>query len=267
MISGDMDLVGSGGSIHCNGNLTISGNPDISENATATGTYTEGGNPDIGGYSGGSYPTETISPIRAIDYRPNADYVMQANGHMTLLNGTLVCDASSDNTACVNLGYAWQYIGSNGWQYRRQLGSGEYRQQDLVFRDGRQDLGQSGQQPERPDRYDHLDPEHRHQWQPDGRSRLHTVKRPTVCLFVADRDLVISGSMRQIGAEARILVHEQLKISGSAWIFGTIEAENVGSASGLVDSHEFSSSAIITNSGSLSGGGFMISAWREIRSP
>ena len=54
IISGNATLTGTNGGVHANGNLEITGSPDIAENATAGGTYTATGSPSIGGMSGGS---------------------------------------------------------------------------------------------------------------------------------------------------------------------------------------------------------------------
>ena len=53
-ISGNATFTGSQGGVHANGDLDISGNPNIAGDALAAGSYTESGNPTIGGISGGA---------------------------------------------------------------------------------------------------------------------------------------------------------------------------------------------------------------------
>ena len=58
----------------------MSGNPIISQNATASVTYINSGTPTIGGESGDGFPTVPVPAIRAIDYKPQADYILTSAG-------------------------------------------------------------------------------------------------------------------------------------------------------------------------------------------
>ena len=121
-VTGNPTITGTQGGIHANDDLDISGNPDIAQDATATDGYSESGLPSIGGLSGGGYASLTIPPVAAIDYKPNADFILNSTGQMTDQVGTVICDASGDNNACVTAGYDWVFGGAAGWS---APGSGE----------------------------------------------------------------------------------------------------------------------------------------------
>ena len=77
LISGSPTFTGTSAGIHANGNLTISGSPQISgqivngivvtkADAEASGTYTvRGGAPTVTGYAGGGQPQQSINSLNA----------------------------------------------------------------------------------------------------------------------------------------------------------------------------------------------------------
>lgn len=76
LISGSPTFTGTSAGIHANGNLTISGSPQISgqivngivvtkADAEASGTYTATGSPAVTGYAGGGQPQQTINSLNA----------------------------------------------------------------------------------------------------------------------------------------------------------------------------------------------------------
>jgi hypothetical protein len=75
-------IPGTGGSVHSNGDLAVTGSADISQDATAAGGFAATGNPTIGGESGGAYGITTFDPIHAIDHLPRADYILQEDGRI-----------------------------------------------------------------------------------------------------------------------------------------------------------------------------------------
>ena len=147
-ISGNSTFTGSQGGVHANGDLDVSGSPNIAENAMAGGTYTESGSPTIGGSSGGGQGSMPIPPVAAIDYRPDADFILNSAGQMTDQAGTVICDASASNDACEVMGYGWVYD-PPGWK----IGGGYRHGRYLLRRGARDDLGEPRQpwKPPRPD--------------------------------------------------------------------------------------------------------------------
>lgn len=93
-ISGNPTIQGSGGSIHTNANLTMNGNPDISQSATASGSYNTPGDPTVGAGSGGGVPTEELPDVTISDYKQYADYVMGSDGIVRDGSGNQIFDAS-----------------------------------------------------------------------------------------------------------------------------------------------------------------------------
>ncbi len=79
-INGNPTIDGTSGSVHTNEDLTITGNPYISENATASGWITIAGNPTIGGDVRERTPEQWIPHVRAADYRDIAEYVLTRDG-------------------------------------------------------------------------------------------------------------------------------------------------------------------------------------------
>ncbi len=114
-ISGNPLITGTQGGVHANDDLDISGNPDIAQDATASDNYGVSGSPSIGGISGGGHVTLPIPPVAAIDHKAHADFILNSTGQMTDQAGTVICDASADNSACETTGYDWVYMGVNGW--------------------------------------------------------------------------------------------------------------------------------------------------------
>jgi hypothetical protein len=80
VVNGNPTISGSLGSVHTNANLSVLGNPTIAHNATATGTYTQQGNPTIGGISGGGRPRMRIPTITLELFRGLADYELRRDG-------------------------------------------------------------------------------------------------------------------------------------------------------------------------------------------
>ena len=114
-VDGNASVLGTHGNVHSNAALEVGGSADIDGNATASGGYTEIGNPDIGGSTSGSAPGLPVIDIHAVDYRYLADLVLTSGGVITDLIGGVICDASADAGACVTAGYTWRYDGADGW--------------------------------------------------------------------------------------------------------------------------------------------------------
>ena len=83
-------------------------------------------------------------------------------------------------------------------------------------------------------------------------------------LFVTDKDLKMAGGKDQVGAEAQILVREQLSLLGNTSLRGQIVIENTASTSDLVTDNRVGGNAMLTNNGTLVGTGFAATGWREL---
>ena len=202
-ISANATFTGSQGGVHANGDLDISGNPTIAENATAGGTYTESGNPTIGGISGGGQGSMPIPPVAAIDYKPNADFILNSTGQMTDPAGAVICDASVSNDACEVLGYGWVYD-SPGWKFDGNSGTdGTY------YVEGPATISGNPGNPATPIALTIIAED---SIEISGRPDL--IPDTPELMFVTDGDLKISNRPTMpLTVEGAILVHEQLDIS------------------------------------------------------
>ena len=247
-ISGNPAVLGAQGSVHSNQNLLISGNPNIAENATASGTYIlTGASASIGGQSGGSFPNLPIPPIRAIDHRSKADFILNNDGTMTTV--------STDTTAsCSPCAGAWEFSGGD-WRISGNtaptigtyyvegtatitggIGSPGSPAQLSIIAEGSVEL--SGNPHLRPD-----SPE---------------------LLLVTDGDLKIAGTVTSVTAEGQILVREQLMLAGNPDLAGQILIEDAANVSPLVISNTISGNPTVTYNGISGTVGFSVSAWRRV---
>ncbi len=103
LISGNPTLTGSCGSVHANGDLEISANPNIQVDATASGAYTNGGSPVIGGASGSGYDDAFVPLLNPPDYEQYADYKLKSDGKVYDSNDNEIHDVNVSN---------WE-----GWSY------------------------------------------------------------------------------------------------------------------------------------------------------
>lgn len=259
-ISGNPTIGGANGSVHSNGNLTISGSPNITRNATASGNYSTTGNPTIGGLSGGGRPNLTIPPVNAADHRALADFILQSDGRMTTQDETnVICNAAVDNNACRDLGYGWRYsaagpswdlndnnpLNATGTYYVEgdasisgSPGSALVPLAISIIAEG--DIEITGNPNLRPDL-----PE---------------------LMLVTNADLRIAGTLEQpIAFEGQMLVREQLSITGHPTLAGQILVENAANLSNVVLSNNISGNPTIIYNGIVGTNTFVVVGWREIR--
>ena len=259
-VGGNPSILGANGSIHANDELYMSGNPIISENATASVAYSSSGSPTIGGESGGGFPIVPVPAIRAIDYKPQADYILTSAGTMTDQGGAVICNAWADNDACKNAGYMWKFEGASGWNIpNMEIGAAGDNATYYLETDAKMS-GNPGTLAD-PLNITII-----------TEGFLEVSGNPTLeadtpgLLFVTDKDLVIAGNVTQVGAEAGILVHEQFKMSGNpSSLSGNIIIEDGPDVTGLATENLISGNPSITSSnagGMISG--FTVTGWREL---
>ena len=261
-INGNPTIIGSQGGVHANADLDISGNPSIATTATASDSYSVSGNPDIGGFSGGGYPQQSIPPVAAIDYKAVADYILTSSGVVTTQAGTPTCDASGDNDACKDL-YGWTFD-DPGWKLGANNGA-----DGTFYIEGPATISGNPGSPADPLALTII---------AEGSIEIsgnpHLTPETPALMFVTDGDLKINGFLRMpLANEGLMLVHEQLSISGNATLSGQIIVEDAEDNSGLVDENSISGNPTISYNGTIEGGGgggggvavVTLSAWREVR--
>ena len=255
-VEGNAGVLGTNGHVHSNAALEVGGNADIDGNATASGGYTENGSPDIGGSTSGSAMSLYVIDIYAADYRYLADLVLTIGGVITDLIGGVICDASADAGACETAGYTWRYDGAAGWS-ANSLGANAdnrtfYAETDLtitgnigtvanpwnltLIAEGNIDISGNG-----------------------------TIEADSPgLLFVTDQDLHFIGGKDQVGAEAQILIREQVFLGGNVSLRGELVIEDAAQISSLVTSSRIGGNVTVTNNGTLIGTSFRVGSWREI---
>ena len=256
-ISGNATFTGSQGGLHVNGDLSISGDANIAGDALAAGSYEESGNPTIGGSSGGGAEVVSISPVAAIDHKPSADFILKSTGQMTDPAGEVICDASSSNDACEQMGYGWVYD-PPGWKFNDAGADGTY------YVEGPATISGSPGSPGNPIALTIIAED---SIEISGNPNI-TPDTPEL-MFVTDGDLKInSDTVMPLTVEGAILVHEQLDIGGEAVLSAQITVEDAVNNSSLVTENKISGSATFSYTGTLGGGGAQLltrSAWREVR--
>jgi hypothetical protein len=266
-INGNPSIVGDWGGIHSNANLTLTGNPTVTRDATATSTFTSTGTPTIGGMAAGGQPLIPIPAVNAWTRRADADFVLTVgnaavggrvhgpfNPDGTL--GPMLCNAFGNNQNC-QAAYGWEYDpGNSGWKVSgNDLLNGTYYVRGNVTISG--NPGNSGLPKV-------LTVLAEGNIEVSGTPRL-TPDTPGL-MFVTDRDLKLNGNMEMAGAiEGAILVGEQMEISGNPILFGYIWIDNASNVSNLVISTAISGNPTITYNGGSGANTFEVSGWREIR--
>jgi hypothetical protein len=257
-IQGNVSIEGTNGSVHANNELELNGSTTISVDATATYGYSESGNPTVGGQTGAGRPQIPIPPISALDYKPQADYILQNDGVMVDQGGATICDASADGNACEDAGYLWKFDGSDGWQLNTndQAVAGNHH---TYYVEG--DATISGSPGSNADPLD---------ISIIAEGSISVTGSPVIeantpaLLFVTDLDLKIAGDLQQVGAEARILVHEQLKVTGNASLAGEILIEDASGLGSMVIENSFGGNITITNNETMAARVFGVRGWREV---
>ena len=122
-VSGDMELCGDCGSVHTNQNMDISiGAPEICHNATASGTFADGGT--IHGESGDSFPLVPIPTINPYDdiFVPSPDIFTHLGCGVPTAgdpgNSKYFALIGDNNKGKVFKAY-WDFVNDDKWTWKR----------------------------------------------------------------------------------------------------------------------------------------------------
>ena len=83
-------------------------------------------------------------------------------------------------------------------------------------------------------------------------------------LFVTDGDLDITGNVTTHGP-GQILVHEQIRLSGSPFLDVQIIVENATSVDPLVEANSIGGTTVLVYNGGLGAGLLTVNGWRDVR--
>ena len=230
-ISGNPTIRGNNGTVHANGNLTISGSPNISQNVLAGGSVNVSGSSVIGGTTLSGTATIDIPPVAPEFYRGNADYELRNGGWgFDVVNGTLT-QLDEFN--------GWQW-GGDGWSL-----SGSSGYNGTYYIEGDAEVSGSPGSQANPWRVTII---------ATGSIKIsgNPYMQPETpdLLFVAGRDIKI-GANANLDYEGAILAHEQIQIHGAPSIEGAMIAEDAENISDLVTENDIIGNATITYNGNL----------------
>ncbi len=242
-MNGNVDILGTDGSVHSNGGLTITGGAaSMTGTVTASGTYT--GSP---AGSGGAPPLPVME-IHASDYLAYADFILTSAGTMTNQAGTVLCAEAPCND--------WDFDysgGGGGWSLNSTPTTGTY------YVEGNVTVTGSPGSPSVPVQITIIA-----EGSIDISGSPHLTPDTEGIFLITDGDLEISGNL-EMHAAGQILVHEQVKITGSVEIIGQLIVEDAAILSDLVTENELNGNVNITYNGGLNTNVYGVSGWRDIR--
>jgi hypothetical protein len=252
-INGGVEIVGSGGGVHANGNFDKTGASGAFDGELSTsGEYLgseslvdSDGNPKTIAEGVRDKP---IPEVRASDYRSRADFVLTDTGTITNQAGALSPAAQNCLKACNGWTFSpgtgtWSF-GSGGvtsatyYVEGNVTSSGNPTTHITVIAEG--DIDLSG-----------------------GTMTPHTPE----LLFVTDGDLGIRNldAAVDITAQGQMLVHGQIDIYGNVDLAGQLIVEDTPGAGNLTDSNDIGGSVTITYNGGLGSHMYGIAGWRDVR--
>ncbi|HVL34026.1 MAG TPA: hypothetical protein VM600_10675 [Actinomycetota bacterium] len=227
-VSGNVEVSGLGGTVHSNGDLTISGNPTIAQHATASGQYLETGRPTIGGDKGGGYSARAMPVVDVLSLRSLTEYDLCPDATVRATSPA-VCGGSVLGTGLVAGWNGWRYAGTT-W---RQSGNTTIDGGFFVHWAGVDIAGSPGS-PANPWRATivvegvHVGPaitsgDVTISGNPSMRARASGVQ------VVADRDLVVTGNPT---LEGLMMAGEHVRIAGTPRVTGSIVAAGIADTAG-----------------------------------
>lgn len=251
--TGNIHIRGTSGSVHANGNLTLSGNAaDVSKDATSTGTFSANQNWHAGGSQGGGRPTINVPDIHASDYIGLADYKLvtvtvngvQTGKVQTLQNGVWT---NCSTAACTSTGFTWS--GGNWSITGNSAGTGTYYVEGNVTISGNPNGGGNGNNATNLAlsviATGSINITGTPKFTPENSAKIQ---------FVTDKDLTIGGNTDldddRTTVEGQIMVREQVSITGNPEFQGRVIVQNVTSTGGLT-TNSISGNPTITYNGTL----------------
>ena len=231
-ISGNPGIAGDCGSVHANGNLDLSGDPNINVNATASGTYTAGGSPTVGGIFGGSLPNVNIPLLDPTEYEQYADFVLAADGNVYDANGDIISGGLPE----------WSYS-TPKWDL-----SGNSATDGFYYIEGDATISGNPGSPGTPWQVTIVATGH---IEISGNPRFVNLKNPLDPIdiqnifMLAGTDVKWNGNPTQ-NVEGFIYATEQIDLSGNPSINGAILAYNAPSIDGLISENKISGNPTIT---------------------
>jgi hypothetical protein len=251
-LTGDSNITGSCGTIQANGHLNVQGSTYVTLSVNATDGISNPEKLDSPSINANGH-SMAVPEITPESYKSLADYILSSDGKVTDKNGNLVADTSKGQswngwkmTKGIQGNTSWQLSGNdtlNGVTLYVEGDASVIGDPSLTYTDGWQvsiiaehNISLQGNSTMIPN-----DTEGQYA----GMSNL---------FMVAGGDLQISGNVTHLGNEALYLAHEQIELSGSSSLKGTIVAENAVHNIGLDISttNKLTGNTALTNSNDCS---------------
>lgn len=250
-VDGNLNLRGDYGSIHANGDMAIR-NPSafVEKDATASGEFSAHDNWSAGGKTGGDYASINLPTVVAADHRAIADYILKADGTMSLPDGT-PCVACFPNSG------DWEHDPALGqWNITGNSAPSGY----TFYVEGAVEISGSPKNGSNPIQMTLIatgsikitgNPK----MQPDLHDPADPLDNPQQFQFITDGDLVLGGNagIEATEVEGQIYVKEQMHMHGTPKFRGRIIVQNEGNAVHDVDITEIDGTPTITYDGTLPG--------------
>jgi PilX N-terminal len=260
-LSGNPTIVGTNGGVHANGNLSISGSVFISQNATATGTYSQSGSPTIGATAAGGQPQATIPVVDPTAFAASKDYRLAADGNVYDTNGVV---QPLDNK---NEWNGWNFS-SGTWNL-----SGNTTINATLYIEGNASISGSPGSATSPWIATIIatgsiqlsgTPVMRPPTQTDPGNLYHSGTENL--LFIAGQDVKITGTPNQV-LQGIIAAHEQISLSGNSQLRGFIIAEDASNKGTLVANDDVQGNIDLTYNGGINNpfpGDVEILTWQQL---
>ena len=121
-VEGNVSVLGTGGSVHANGDLTLLAGAAVDEDATASGILNVSPGASVAGIASGGVPPVQMPPLPFSAASSAAEYVLQSDGWITAgpantsyPPGTRICKAGNNPARCY--GWAFSKRAPQVWSY------------------------------------------------------------------------------------------------------------------------------------------------------
>lgn len=262
LIPGNPVVAGSLANVHANKNVVISGNPNIAGKATASGDYSQSGNPVLGQGWEESVPLVAIPNINPREHYLKSHYDLCPNGTVRAgpsyidTNGASAPNPNGSSTPCAgdqlavatsNEYRGWKKSGDDSlqlakWDYG---GSTAYDGVYYVYQGSAKVGGNPGENaapwnvtiiaeatatgPE-PTHCPHRGGD----IEVSGNPKMHAHSHASPLLFIAGRDLKVNGNPQSGGPgySGVFAAHEQAQLSGNPVVVGAVISNSSCNTSG-----------------------------------
>ena len=259
-ITGNVDVGGTLGGVHSNGDFVINGNAFSAEqNCTASGTSNDNfGNCSATGINDDGRPSVTLPNVQASDYLDEARYRLNADG--TVLSRATPGAALVACTGACLTPLGWTFSGGTWTPGGSPDYGGYYVEGDITVSSNISNISifSTGSLTSN-NNMSPIDPN-------NGNAAI--AQWATTAFLVLNGDFLSGPSNLGLAANDAIgiiLVREQIRMHGNHNVYGQLIAQNASNLSSTVTSNDFNGNINIQYSATAGLSSFNVLSWREIR--